>query len=194
MSSWRNAPSLAFLALLIIAASVVQPARAQVTGTPADNPPAPPPSSTSQSAAPEPGAPAPYNSVPALRRDLALSGFAQISGSRVGNFIRNDTTSSGGGLLSYRYTHKPWLGYEVNYGFTRYTDTYYYGVIRVPHNVHEFSLAYLLQGPRISGFTPFLTLGGGALLFAPTGNRLRRLWCGRQKAVRLRTRHPAGCG
>ncbi len=180
MSPWRNPQSLASLAFVFAVTVLAGPAFAQVTGTPADTAPgapsAPPTqpgapqTSASQPSAPEPGSPAPYNSIPALRRDLAVSAFAQFSSSTVGNFIRNDTTGSGGALLSYRYTYKPWLGYEVNYGFTRYTDSYYFGVVRVPHNVHEFSLAYLLQGPKFSGFTPFLTLGGGALVFAPSAN------------------------
>lgn len=165
MSSWRSPRSLVYLPFFLAAAILAGPAVAQVTGTPA------PRSQTSSSQpAAQPSEAVPYNTSPALRRDLALSVFAQISSSKVGNFIRSDTTGSGGGLLSYRYTYKPWLGYEANYGYTRYTDTYFYGVTRIPHNTHEFSVAYLLQGPKLSGFTPFLTLGGGALVFAPTGS------------------------
>jgi opacity protein-like surface antigen len=108
-----------------------------------------------------------YNQRPLYSQDVAISAFAQISASTAANFLREDTTSSGGGLLSYRWIHRPWFGAELNYGLTRYTDTYFYGAIRVPHNAHEISLAYLLEGPEFKGFRPFLTLGGGAVVFQP---------------------------
>jgi hypothetical protein len=179
LSQYRSAnrfmPSLSrpslFAALALSFAFAPLPVWAQVAV-----PPAPQPSSSSSApdtqtartvpAAAESGLQN-YTAPPRYSQDVALSAFAQVSASTAANFLREDTTSSGGALLSYRWIHRAWFGAEINYGLTRYTDTYFYGAIRVPHNTHEISLAYLLQGPEYKGFRPFLTLGGGALVFQP---------------------------
>ena len=62
--------------------------------------------------------------------DVALSGFGQVTGASNGNSIREDTTESLGGLLSFRQGYKPLLGYEVNYDFTRYSESYNKGAPR----------------------------------------------------------------
>ena len=36
-------------------------------------------------------------------------------------------------------------------------------------NVTDFSFSYLLQSPTVYGVQPFLTLGGGIIVFSPTG-------------------------
>jgi len=43
------------------------------------------------------------------RYDLGLGGFYQVTHSSNGNFIREDTTESAGGLLSFRQPYRPWL-------------------------------------------------------------------------------------
>jgi opacity protein-like surface antigen len=100
--------------------------------------------------------------------DVALSGFGQVTGDSNGNSIREDTTESLGGLLSFRDCYKPLLGYEVNYDFTRYSESYNKGLLaRVQDNVHEGTLAYLVQA-HTHGFQLFASLGGGIMVFAPT--------------------------
>lgn len=103
------------------------------------------------------------------RYDVALSGFYQVTGASDGNFIREDTSESLGGLLSFRQPYRPFLGYEVNYGLTRFSEFYDKGVVTVQDNVHEFSAAYLVQAPHpYYGLQPFATIGFGLLIFAPT--------------------------
>jgi hypothetical protein len=108
--------------------------------------------------------------LPASRKyDVALSGFGQVTGASNGNFIVHDTTESMGGLLSLRDGYKPLLGYEVNYDFTRYSESYNKGQIaRVQNNVHEGTLSYLAQANTEYGFQVFATIGGGIMVFAPT--------------------------
>ncbi len=53
-----------------------------------------------------------------------LDAFYQVSASSNGNFIRMDTTESLGGLASFRQIYRPWLGYELDYGYTRYSEFY----------------------------------------------------------------------
>jgi len=104
------------------------------------------------------------------RYDGALSGFAQITGATNGNSIREDTSESLGGLASFRHPYRPWLGYEVNYGFTRYSEFYNKGVTTVQNNVQQFSAAYLFQSPKPMFYRlePFATIGFGVLIFSPS--------------------------
>jgi hypothetical protein len=101
--------------------------------------------------------------------DVALSGFYQVTGASNGNFIREDTSESLGGLLSFRQPYKPLLGYEVNYGLTRFSEFYNKGVVTVQNNVDEFSASYLVHAPSTYyGLQPFATIGFGIMIFAPT--------------------------
>jgi hypothetical protein len=110
-----------------------------------------------------PGAPVPW------KYDAALSAFYQVTGASNGNFIREDTTESVGGELSFRRSYRPWLGYELNYGITRYSESYNKNVVRVQDNVHQLTAAYLLQAPLVKGVAaPFFTIGTGMMIFAPT--------------------------
>ena len=103
------------------------------------------------------------------RFDAAVSAFYQVTNASNGNSIREDTSESVGGLASFRQPYKPWLGYEVNYGYTKYSEFYGKGAFTVQDNVHEFTAAYLLQTARkYYGFQPFLTVGTGVIVFAPT--------------------------
>jgi hypothetical protein len=101
--------------------------------------------------------------------DLGLGGFYQVTGASNGNFIREDTTESGGALVSFRQPYRPWLGYEANLGYTRFSEAYNKGIVKLADNVTDISFAYLLQSPTVYGVQPFLTLGGGIIVFSPMG-------------------------
>jgi opacity protein-like surface antigen len=102
--------------------------------------------------------------------DGAVSVFGQSSGSSSGNGIQDNPTESMGALATVRQSFHPWLGYEVNYSYTRFTEKYSNIPFGVQNNVHEVTVAYLLQGPSlpILGLQPFGTIGTGALIFLPT--------------------------
>jgi opacity protein-like surface antigen len=118
-----------------------------------------------QDASSTPDAPTPRK----LQYDGALSGFGQVTGASDGNFIREDTTESIGGLLSFRQEYRPWMGYEVNYGYTRYSESYNKGFLgRVQNNVNELTFAYLAQAHVPYGFQLFASLCGGIMIFDPT--------------------------
>jgi hypothetical protein len=104
--------------------------------------------------------------------DLGAGGFYQITNASNGNFIREDTTESGGGLISFRQPYKPWLGYEANVGFTKFYEAYNKGVVKTESNVTDLTVAYLLQSPTIYGFQPFFSIGGGIIYFSPIGGTL----------------------
>jgi hypothetical protein len=66
--------------------------------------------------------------------DLGLGGFYQVTGASNGNFIRVDTTESGGALFSFRQPYRPWVGYEANLGFTRFSEAYNKDIVKVADN------------------------------------------------------------
>jgi hypothetical protein len=102
--------------------------------------------------------------------DGALSVFGQFSGTTNGNGIEDKPTYSTGVLATARQSFHFWLGYEVNYSYTRFAERYIaptYGV-QVQNAVNEVSVAYLVQGPSFLGFQPFGAVGTGALIFLPT--------------------------
>jgi Outer membrane protein beta-barrel domain len=101
------------------------------------------------------------------RFDIGVGGFYQITNASNGNFLREDTTSSGGGLVSFRQPYRPWLGYEANVGFTKFYEAYNKGQVKLENNVTDFNVAYLLQTPSYYGVQAFFTIGGGVIVFSP---------------------------
>jgi len=100
----------------------------------------------------------------------AVNIFGQFSGTSNGNGIQDEPTDSLGVLATVRQSFHPWLGYEVNYGYTRFSERYSTVPFGVQNNLHEVSGAYLLQAPTLPflGLQPFGAVGAGALVFLPT--------------------------
>jgi opacity protein-like surface antigen len=113
----------------------------------------------------------------------AVNIFGQFSQSSNGNGIQDSPTDSLGVVATVRQSFHPWLGYEINYGYTRFAERYStlpFGV-HVQNNAHEASGAYLLQAPTIPilGLQPFGAVGVGGLLFLPTtvgGQKYNQQW------------------
>jgi hypothetical protein len=99
--------------------------------------------------------------------DVGVGGFYQVTNAANGNFIRDDTTESGGALVSFRRPWRPWLGYEANVGYTKFYEAYNKGVVKVESNVTDVSFSYLLQSPAYYGVQAYLSLGGGIIVFSP---------------------------
>jgi opacity protein-like surface antigen len=107
--------------------------------------------------------------------------FYQFSQSSNGNGVQDTPTDSMGVVASVRQSFHPWLGYEINYGYTRFSEKYPTTPFGVQNNVHEASGAYLLQAPTIPilGLQPFGAVGVGGLLFLPTtvgGQKYNQQW------------------
>jgi hypothetical protein len=107
--------------------------------------------------------------------DVGVGGFYQVTGAADGNFIRDDTTESGGGLVSFRRPWRPWAGYEANLGYTKFYEAYNKGIVKVESNVTDVSFSYLFQSPPIYGVQPYLSLGGGIIYFSPIAGTITNL-------------------
>ncbi|HTZ58723.1 MAG TPA: hypothetical protein VMB49_11520 [Acidobacteriaceae bacterium] len=111
----------------------------------------------------------------------SINVLGQFTGNSSGNGVSDSPTNSMGGLVSVRQSFHPWLGYEINYSYTRFSERYNVLPFAVQDNVHEASGAYLLQGPTIPllGLQPFGAVGVGGLIFLPTtvgGQRYNQQW------------------
>jgi hypothetical protein len=104
---------------------------------------------------------------PKEKFDIGVAGLYQVTGAANGNFIRDDTTESGGALISFRQPWRPWAGYAVNVGYTKFYESYNKNVVKVESNVTDFSVSYLLQSPAYYGVQAYLALGGGIIVFSP---------------------------
>jgi opacity protein-like surface antigen len=102
----------------------------------------------------------------------AINVFGQFTGSSSGDGVQDKPTDSLGFLATVRQSYHPWLGYEINYSYTRYSERYSTPIfgVNVQENMHEVSGAYLVQAPKIPilGLQPFGAVGVGALIFLPT--------------------------
>lgn len=107
--------------------------------------------------------------------DVGVGGFYQVTGASNGNFIRDDTTESGGALISFRRPWRPWAGFEANLGYTKFYEAYNKGIVKVESNVTDVSLSYLFQSPSVYGVQPYLSLGGGVIYFSPIDGTITNL-------------------
>ncbi|HEY4050376.1 MAG TPA: hypothetical protein VGM27_26230 [Acidobacteriaceae bacterium] len=102
------------------------------------------------------------------KSDVAINVFGQFTSTVSGNGITDTPSRSMGPLFTFRQSYKPWLGYEVNYSYTRFSETYTGQIFRVQNNVHEATGAFLVQGPKFFGLQVFGAAGTGLLVFLPT--------------------------
>jgi hypothetical protein len=78
-----------------------------------------------------------------------------------------------GAVVTLRYTIKPLVGFEGNYGYARYTDTFTpFGSQPnggVQQNASEYTLGYVVHAKKeYFGLTPFASAGAGTMVFRPT--------------------------
>jgi opacity protein-like surface antigen len=93
---------------------------------------------------------------------------------------------SAGVLATVHQSFKPWLGYNVNFGYSRFTENYsfgsafisnattkppqnsYFSQLSIGTNMYELTIAPVIQGPKTKHFSTFAQFGGGGLWFLPT--------------------------
>ncbi len=140
--------------------------------------------------------------------DISLGAFGQLTPTRApektdtlstGTAVMQDTqgTSPSAGVLgTFHQSFRPWLGYNVNLGYSRFSENYSHWSAYIPNNagqvppsgppstpsyysfhgsvgtnMYELTVAYAVQGPTMKRFSTFAQLGAGALFFLPTPAR-----------------------
>lgn len=85
--------------------------------------------------------------------------------------------NTAGALITLRYVVSPLIGFEGNYGYARYTNTFTpFGVqpggqpnAGVQQNTSEYTLGYVAHTRKqYFGVTPFASVGLGTIVFRPT--------------------------
>ncbi len=120
------------------------------------------------------------------RVDFGVSGKGEFTRNTSGttylpqnvNLVPSNTF---GALVTLRYTVSPYVGFEGNYGYARYTDNFTSNnvtgtpngatqfVLGVQTNVSEYTLGYVAHVPHtLFGAHPFAGVGAGSLAFRPT--------------------------
>lgn len=133
--------------------------------------------------------------------DFSLGALGQLTPARTPTAVSYDagtltiqsiqgTSSSAGVLGAIHQSFKPWLGYGVNFGYSRFSEEYAQGIYFVPDptlfptenptssfsrgsigtSMYELTGSYLIQGLRTGHVEWFAQLGGGVLTFLPTKN------------------------
>jgi hypothetical protein len=94
------------------------------------------------------------------------------------NILTQHASNTFGALVTVRYVAKPWVGFEYNYGYARYTENYsgpavasFAGsLFQVQTKATEYSLGYVATPSRYKpfGLQPYFGGGAGSLSFKPT--------------------------
>ena len=104
------------------------------------------------------------------KSEVSVQAFGSFVKSNTDNGIQQSTSNSGGVLASYRLFFTENNGVEVNYGYSRNTQTYSFagGGVGVNSNQHEVTAAYVYRH-HFGNITPFAEAGLGSLIFDPSG-------------------------
>lgn len=125
------------------------------------------------------------------RVDFGISGMGIFTKSTTGPNDLNGLTlndapgSTLGALATIRYTRSPYLGFEINYTYGRFTQNFSGSnveppkngstantitpyVLGIQSNVSEFSGGYVAHTPKIFGIGTFVAVGAGSTEFRPT--------------------------
>jgi hypothetical protein len=105
----------------------------------------------------------------------SVSGIEQRDAGSTHNNLLISPSSTISELFTVRYTAKPLLGYEFNFGNSRYTQNFTFTPPLVPNllqsaqvGAHELTLGYVAHTPKLFGVQPYLGAGGGTIRFKPT--------------------------
>jgi hypothetical protein len=100
------------------------------------------------------------------------SGFATVNG-HPNTPVNLSPGNTGGAVVTLRYIVSPLIGFEGNYGYARYTDTFTpFGAQPnggVQQNASEYSFGYVAHTRKqYFGVNPFASAGLGTIVFRPT--------------------------
>ena len=124
------------------------------------------------------------------RLDLGITGVGEFNSavtgpvvplaSNTGQSIKQYGSNTLGALVTIGYTAKPYVGFEFNYGYARYTENYTgAGAVtccttndfQIQTGADEITLGYVAHPPHpIFGLQPFLGAGAGSIEFKPTAH------------------------
>jgi len=113
------------------------------------------------------------------RSEISIQGTGLFTKSTSGNPTAYSATGSGGFLGTYRYHPNHWISTELAYGYSQNTQKYLLSsdAFRIQSGIHQFTGTMILNLPTRSHskLSPYVLVGGGALLLTPNGNEFNSL-------------------
>jgi opacity protein-like surface antigen len=113
------------------------------------------------------------------RSEISIQGTGLFTKSTSRNAAAYSATGSGGFLGTYRYHLNHWISLEAAYGYSQDTQKYVLvsDAFRIQSGNHQFTGTMILNLPTRSHsrLSPYVLVGGGALLFTPNGNQFNSL-------------------
>lgn len=121
------------------------------------------------------------------RIDFAVNGAGIFTTNTAGtNYLAQNlsrrASNTAGFLGTLRYIRSPFVGFEGNFGYARYTEAFTLSntsatppnqlplSLPVQTNVKEYTVGYAVHTPKLYyGLQPFASAGTGAFSFKPTG-------------------------
>lgn len=105
----------------------------------------------------------------------SVSGYEQRDINTTHSLLKIKPSTTVGELITLRYTAKPYVGFEFNFGNARVTQNYTFTpqpglqFNNAQTGVRELTFGYVAHLPyRPLGITPYLGAGGGTIHFKPT--------------------------
>jgi hypothetical protein len=100
------------------------------------------------------------------------NGLATVNG-QPNTPVNLNPGNTAGAVVTLRYVVSPFVGFEGNYGYSRYTDTFTpFGSQPnggVQQNANEYTFGYVVHTRKqYFGVTPFASGGAGTTVFRPT--------------------------
>ena len=104
--------------------------------------------------------------------------------------VTQGASPSAGVFGSFHQQFTPWIGYNVHFGFTNFTEHYSNGEQFIPNstttlpggssfvqgnlrtNMYDLTVSSVIEGPRTKRFSTFTEVGGGGLIFRPLSTGL----------------------
>jgi len=113
------------------------------------------------------------------RSEISVQGTGFFTNSTSGNGTAYSTTQTGGFLTTYRYHLNRWVSAEAAYGYDLNSQKFLLssGAFRIQSGIHQATGSLVLNLPSHTGsrFNPYIIVGGGALMFEPTGTQFNTL-------------------
>jgi len=113
------------------------------------------------------------------RSEISVQGTGFFTQGSSGNGSVYSATETGGLLGTYRYHFNHWLSAEGAYGYDRNSQAYLLpsSGFRIQSGIHQMSGSLVMNLPSraSSRLNPYVLLGGGAIIFAPTTNQFNSL-------------------
>ncbi len=108
----------------------------------------------------------------AARSEIGVQGAGLFTSSLNANGTEYSATESAGIIGTYRRHLSHWISVEAGYGYSRNTQKYAVSseAFRIQTGINQLTAAFVFGLPSTARIKPYFLMGGGGMVFSPTGN------------------------